>query len=105
MAQGQTHHRQKLEDSVIPANITNERWGMGLTFTLTAFIVFLGFLLIYSNKSVPAGFFTILAPVLALGANFFFVRKNQSKELRERSKDTGLVPTEWLEPKTENNVR
>src|SRR6266568_4245399 len=91
MAQDQLHHRQGLEDKVIGSNIRNEKSGMWFAFTSTVFIVFLGFYLIYTNKSVPVGFFTILAPVLAQGANFYFSKKNERAALEK--KDKQIEPT------------
>jgi len=70
LAEEQAKHRQLMERKVIDSNITNERIGMIFAFILVLSLITFGGFLIYTGKNIPAGYFTLFAPLLYLGVSF-----------------------------------
>lgn len=85
-ASSQTKHRQKLEDRVTLSNVKNERLGMWLSFISLIFLSGLGFILIYTGKNVSAGFISFLGIMIIQGANFFFRKRKERKDLIRKEK-------------------
>lgn len=61
MAENQSKHRQKLEQSVVSSNIHNEKIGMYLAFALTIVFMIIGAALVIFDKSV-VGWLAIFGP-------------------------------------------
>src|SRR5690349_10580998 len=72
MAEKQADHRQKLERRVVGSNTFNERLGMILAFIVVISLMGFGGFLIYSNKSIPAGYLSVFAPLFYVGVSFFY---------------------------------
>jgi len=71
LAEEQAKHRTAHGKKVIDSNITNERIGMIFAFILVlSLITFVAFL-IYTGKNIPAGYFTLFAPLLYFRSEFF----------------------------------
>lgn len=87
LVQSQTKHRQRLEEAVIRTKMTNEKIGMYLSFILASGFAILGFLLIFTGKNVPLGFFTMLGPVFIQGAGFFYNKSRERQELKRKTEE------------------
>ncbi len=86
----QALHRQQLEQKVIAANISNERRGMWLAFTLAVIAIVCGTLLIHENRD-PQGLSLIVGTMVSLCAVFVYSRSKARREVREKSPENTLA--------------
>ena len=81
MAEEQSRHRKKLEETVVKSGSRNHVLGMILAFVLSLVTIVLGGFLIYHDKSLE-GFGLVLADLVALVGVFIYGRRTQREELK-----------------------
>jgi uncharacterized membrane protein len=79
----QTAHRHSIEARVIDANISNEKIGMWLAFSLAFLMIACGTFLIYADKD-PQGLALIGGTLVTLCGVFVYSRSQERKELKEK---------------------
>ncbi|EKD93233.1 MAG: hypothetical protein ACD_28C00200G0006 [uncultured bacterium] len=84
MAEKQANHRQDLEKSVTQSNISNERMGMWMAFTLTVSLMGFGAYLILNDKNT-AGYFAVFGPVVFHAANYIYNKRREEKVEEEEN--------------------
>jgi len=83
MAEGQSKHRQHIEQLAISAKVKNERRGQYLAFILAAITLSGSFWIISLGKS-PEGIAGIIGTLVTLAGVFIFGRWSQRRELSEK---------------------
>lgn len=89
MAENQSKHRQKMESTVITANVQNERTGMHYSFILTGMFMVTGTILIVLDKQT-AGYFSLFGPSIFHAGNYVYKKyaeKAGSKKKEEELKN------------------
>lgn len=84
----QTAHRHSLEARVIDANISNEKIGMWLAFSLAFLMIACGTFLIYADKD-PQGLALIGGTLVTLCGVFVYSRSQERRELHEKELSAG----------------
>jgi len=84
MAEGQTRHRQGLENRALHAKVWSERIGQVMAFILSM-VALLGSLWLMSNGMWQAGFGVLLTTVIALVVAFIKGRQQQRTELERKA--------------------
>ena len=88
-ADRQSHHRQKLESSVIDSDILNSRLGLIFAFILAMFVFFISYKAIMGGHSL-AGTSLGGINVATLAGVFIYGSKKKSQELQKRRPDQNL---------------
>ena len=83
LAKEQAKHRQELEKKIITANITNEKVGMYLAFTITIAAMGSGIYLLMNNKET-IGFIAFFAPALFQAGNYVYTRYYHQKQRKQK---------------------
>ena len=96
-AMEQTDHRIEIEKRVITSNIGNEKLGMCFAFITAMTVTIGGFVLIYSNKTIPGGLFAMLTPFFGLGITFYFKKRAESKELKKKKREIEPIITKQID--------
>ena len=76
----QIDHRIKMGESIVNANIKNQKVGMFLGFLIVFVIVVFGFILLLMDKKIE-GFATLLFTALGYGGLFIYNQKKETKVL------------------------
>lgn len=91
LTENQSQHRQNLENTVVEANIKNQRRGSIFAFILGLITIVGAFVLLYTGKSVT-GMSSLLLAVGSLAGVFVYGKKGEIKEIRK--KDDELMNNE-----------
>lgn len=83
MAEGQSKHRQHIEQLAISAKVKNERRGQYLAFILAAITLSGSFWIISLGRS-PEGIAGIIGTLVTLAGVFIFGRWSQRREMSEK---------------------
>jgi len=93
MAERQSAHREQLEKSVISANIESQKRGSWFAFIICMTAIIGGVYLIAIGKN-GYGLASIIGSLATLAGVFFFGKRKEEKELRQKSEalEQRIVP-------------